>query len=91
MLRKHKIADKVAVIDLDVHHGDGNANMLATKPYCFVLNMFGEKKLPPKSSESNLDIALEDHTGDSEYLRLLEQVYLSLLVSSLTSFFIKQE
>ena len=79
MLRKHKIADKVAVIDLDVHHGDGNASMLATKPYCFVLNMFGEKNYPLKKPESNLDIALEDHTGDSEYLRLLEQVLPELI------------
>ena len=42
MLRQ-KLASKIAIIDLDVHHGDGNANLLADDSDCLILNMFGEK------------------------------------------------
>ena len=74
MLRENNLAQKIAVIDLDVHHGDGNASLLADKSFCFVLNMFGEKNYPLKKPDSDLDVALKDHTSDSEFLALLEQV-----------------
>ena len=79
MLRKQGLAEKVAVIDLDVHHGDGNASMLSSKPYCFVLNMFAEKNYPLKKPDSDLDIPLKDHTSDIEFLQLLEQALPELI------------
>lgn len=74
MLRKLGLAKKVAIIDLDVHHGDGNASMMTTKPHCFILNMFGAKNYPLKKPDSDLDVALLDHTTDADYLSQLEQV-----------------
>ena len=49
MARKQNLVKKVAIIDLDVHHGDGNATLLADHPDCFILNMFGEKNYPSKN------------------------------------------
>lgn len=63
---------KVLVIDLDVHQGDGTADILAADPSIFTFSMHGEKNYPFTKSRSDLDIALPDGTGDSEYLNMLQ-------------------
>lgn len=62
---------RVAIIDLDVHQGDGNAAILAGLPEVFVLSLHGAKNFPFRKVPSSLDIALADGTGDTDYLRAL--------------------
>ncbi len=62
---------RVLVIDLDVHQGDGTADILADEPRVFTFSMHAEKNYPVRKVASSLDIALKDGTGDSEYLEHL--------------------
>lgn len=64
-------ATRVAIIDLDVHQGDGNAAILANHPDVFVFSMQGEKNFPHHRVASNLDVDLPDGTEDDAYLRAL--------------------
>lgn len=59
---------RVAVLDLDVHQGDGNAALLAGRPGLFVVSVHGEKNFPFRKMPSDLDVALADGTGDRDYL-----------------------
>jgi len=64
-------ARRVAVIDCDVHQGNGTAAILARTPSVFTFSMHGRKNFPHDKQTSDLDIDLEDGTGDSTYLELL--------------------
>ncbi|MFP4003936.1 MAG: histone deacetylase, partial [Alphaproteobacteria bacterium] len=66
-------AARVAIIDLDVHQGDGNAAILKDTDEVFVFSMHGEKNFPFRKQESDLDVALPDHTEDDAYLRALAE------------------
>ncbi len=59
-----KLAARVAIIDLDVHQGDGNAAILAGRTDVFVFSMHGEKNFPFRKVASTFDIALPDGTED---------------------------
>ncbi len=63
--------ERVAVVDLDVHQGDGNAALLTGHPGAFVLSLHGEKNFPFRKVPSDLDVALPDGTDDRSYLRAL--------------------
>jgi acetoin utilization deacetylase AcuC-like enzyme len=65
------LAARVAIVDLDVHQGDGNAAILGQHPGMFVFSMHGEKNFPFRKVASTLDIALPDGTEDDAYLRRL--------------------
>ncbi|MCG8652650.1 MAG: histone deacetylase, partial [Pirellulales bacterium] len=65
--------ERVAIIDLDVHQGDGNAAILTPHGSVFVFSMHGEKNFPFRKCESDLDVALADGTGDETYLRVLAE------------------
>jgi acetoin utilization deacetylase AcuC-like enzyme len=65
------LAARIAIVDLDVHQGDGNAAILAANPAMFVFSMHGEKNFPFRKAISTLDIALADGTGDDVYLHRL--------------------
>lgn len=69
----------VAIIDCDVHQGDGTATILAGEPDVFTLSLHGEKNFPFRKAVSSLDIELPDGTGDAAYLAALrgglEQVF----------------
>ncbi|MEO1014645.1 MAG: histone deacetylase [Pseudomonadota bacterium] len=64
-------AARVAIIDLDVHQGDGNAAILAPRDDVFVLSVHGEKNFPFRKQSSDLDVGLPDGTEDAAYLRAL--------------------
>jgi acetoin utilization deacetylase AcuC-like enzyme len=64
---------RIAVIDCDVHQGNGTAAMLAADPALFTFSMHGLKNFPHDKETSDLDIALEDGTGDAEYLPALSR------------------
>ena len=63
--------ERIAIIDLDVHQGDGNAAILADNPSVFVLSLHGEKNFPFRKVPSTLDIGLPDGTEDQAYMRAL--------------------
>ena len=67
------LATRVAIVDLDVHQGDGNAAILRDHPAVFVFSMHGEKNFPFRKEASSLDIALADETEDDVYLRRLAE------------------
>ncbi|MDH6230429.1 acetoin utilization deacetylase AcuC-like enzyme [Mesorhizobium soli] len=62
---------KILVVDLDVHQGDGTADILRSEPRVFTFSMHGERNYPTRKIASDLDIALPDRTGDDAYLETL--------------------
>lgn len=67
------LATRVAIVDLDVHQGDGNASILAANPSVFVFSLHAEKNFPFRKCASDLDIGLPDGTEDQAYLRHLHE------------------
>lgn len=64
---------RIAIIDLDVHQGDGNAAILGRREDVFVLSVHGEKNFPFRKFASDLDIALPDGVEDDAYLAALHE------------------
>jgi len=64
---------RVVVLDCDVHQGNGTASILADDPTIFTFSIHGAKNFPFRKSKSDLDIELEDGTGDTVYLDMLEE------------------
>jgi acetoin utilization deacetylase AcuC-like enzyme len=65
----HKL--KIAVIDLDVHQGNGTASILQNNDSIFTLSIHGENNYPFKKEESDLDLGLADGCNDETYLHAL--------------------
>lgn len=74
-------ANKVMIVDLDVHQGNGSAKIFENDTSVFTFSMHGGKNYPMHKENSDLDIALNDGTEDNEYLLLLNQ-NLPLLLDS---------
>jgi len=66
-------AMQVAVIDLDVHQGNGTASIFRDDPSVFTLSVHGLKNFPFRKEVSDLDVDLPDGCGDADYLHALEQ------------------
>ncbi|MEF2276928.1 histone deacetylase [Deinococcus sp. YIM 134068] len=64
-------ARRVAVLDLDVHQGNGTAALLAGEDRAFTLSVHGERNYPFRKERSSLDLGLPDGVTDVEYLRVL--------------------
>ncbi|MBZ9966257.1 histone deacetylase [Mesorhizobium sp. BR1-1-2] len=67
-------ARNILVVDLDVHQGDGTADILAADPRVFTFSMHGERNYPARKIASDLDVALPDGTGDAAYLERLAAI-----------------
>jgi acetoin utilization deacetylase AcuC-like enzyme len=63
---------QVAIIDLDVHQGNGTASIFRDDPSVFTLSLHGQKNFPFRKEASNLDVDLRDGCGDDEYLLALD-------------------
>lgn len=72
---------QVLVVDLDVHQGDGTARIFEGDPGVFTFSMHAAKNFPHRKAESDLDLELEDGTGDAAYLARLDAVWPALLAS----------
>jgi len=65
---------RVAVIDLDVHQGDGTAHIFRGDPTVLTLSVHCKNNFPLRKQTSTIDVELDAGVGDEEYLRVLEQV-----------------
>jgi acetoin utilization deacetylase AcuC-like enzyme len=70
-IRSHRL--RAAVIDLDVHQGDGTAAIFAGDPNVLTVSLHGENNFPFRKQQSAIDVALPDGTGDAAYLDRLEE------------------
>ena len=64
--------ERILILDLDVHQGNGSAHIFANDPRVFTLSVHGERNYPFHKEMSNLDIGLPDGVTDAEYLHILE-------------------
>lgn len=69
----NKLAEKILIVDLDVHQGNGTAEIFQHDNAVFTFSMHGRNNYPFKKERSDLDIALDDGTRDEEYLRILKE------------------
>lgn len=72
-LLKKGLAQRILMIDLDVHQGNGTAQIFANHSDVFTFSMHGEKNFPFRKEQSDLDIGLEDGISDEAYLSILNQ------------------
>ena len=70
-LRRAGLARRAAVIDLDVHQGDGTAAIFSGDESVFTFSMHGANNFPFRKQKSSLDVELPDATTDAGYLRQL--------------------
>jgi acetoin utilization deacetylase AcuC-like enzyme len=78
-LLSNKLANRILIIDLDVHQGNGTAEIFQNEDRVFTFSMHAEHNFPFRKERSNLDIGLADGISDAEYLSILEQNLLPLL------------
>jgi acetoin utilization deacetylase AcuC-like enzyme len=64
--------ERVVIIDCDVHQGNGTAAILADDPTIFTFSIHAARNFPFRKERSDLDVELEDGTGDAAYLAALE-------------------
>lgn len=86
-LLDERIARKILVIDLDVHQGNGTAQIFRNEPRVFTFSMHGVNNYPLHKEASDLDIGLADHTNDAFYMSVL-QLNLDQLLSHVEPDFI---
>ena len=70
LLNARKV-NRIAIIDVDVHQGNGNSALLGDLPQIFIFSMHGRKNYPFIKVPSTVDIELEDGVGDDEYCTIL--------------------
>lgn len=73
------VVSKVLALDLDVHQGNGTADIFANEDRVYTFSMHGAKNFPMHKEYSDWDIGLEDGTEDEEYLSILYDVLSGLL------------
>jgi acetoin utilization deacetylase AcuC-like enzyme len=78
-LLTQKLSKQILIIDLDVHQGNGTAKIFEKEPRVFTFSMHGGHNYPFHKEHSDLDIPLKDGTGDTEYLRTLQNTLNELL------------
>lgn len=72
-LLNNQLSKKILIVDLDVHQGNGTAQIFQYDPRVFTFSMHGANNYPLHKEKSDLDIGLPDHTDDKNYLTLLER------------------
>ena len=70
--RLHRRLLRVAIVDLDVHQGNGSASIFSEDETVFTLSLHGAKNFPFRKERSDLDVDLPDGCSDEAYLRALD-------------------
>ncbi|UNZ00087.1 histone deacetylase [Zhouia spongiae] len=78
-LQHNQLAKKILMIDLDVHQGNGTAEIFQKDDSVFTFSMHGKNNYPFKKEKSDLDIELHDDMNDKEYLTILDNVLPKLI------------
>lgn len=73
-----QLCKKVLIADLDVHQGNGTAEICRSHPNIFTFSMHAKKAYPLRKQDSDLDISLEPETNDQTYLQLLTAALLQI-------------
>lgn len=73
VLQRDGLAERVAVIDCDVHQGNGTAAIFQNDPSVFTFSIHGEKNFPARKEQSRLDVHLPNGVSDEEYMAILRQ------------------
>jgi acetoin utilization deacetylase AcuC-like enzyme len=71
VLRRDGLISRAAIVDCDVHQGNGTATIFAGDDAVFTFSMHGAKNYPLFKAQSSLDVELPDGTEDQPYLRIL--------------------
>ena len=66
------LAGKILIVDLDVHQGNGNAEIFKENRNVFTFSMHSKSNYPAKKSISDLDVGLDDNLEDKEYIKILK-------------------
>ncbi|WP_109851228.1 histone deacetylase [Aquimarina sp. AU58] len=78
-LLQHGLAKKILIVDLDVHQGNGTAEIFENDDTVFTFSMHGANNYPFKKEKSDLDIELPNQTEDHEYLKILKETLPQLI------------
>jgi acetoin utilization deacetylase AcuC-like enzyme len=65
--------ERAAVVDCDLHHGNGTAAIFSDDPAVFTFSMHQERNYPAWKPPSDLDVGLNDGVGDEEYISILQR------------------
>ncbi|MGV6830396.1 MAG: histone deacetylase family protein [bacterium] len=85
-LQAKGLAKKVLIVDLDVHQGNGTAEIFKHDNSVFTFSMHGKSNYPFKKEESDLDIALDNDCDDATYLNLLFKTLPKLILEQQPDF-----
>jgi len=78
-LLENGLATKILIVDLDVHQGNGTAEIFQNDTAVFTFSMHGRSNYPFHKEQSDLDIPLENGTKDAEYLSILKETLPNLI------------
>jgi acetoin utilization deacetylase AcuC-like enzyme len=78
-LLKNKLSKRILIIDLDVHQGNGTAEIFKNNPNVFTFSTHGKTNYPFRKETSDLDIAFNDGTKDDEFLQTIANVIPKLI------------
>lgn len=79
---------RVAIIDLDVHQGDGTAAIVGGADRIFALSLHGDRNYPARKVDGHIDVGLPDGTGDADYLAALDDALARMLTRFAPTFLI---
>ena len=89
-LQRNQLAEKILIVDLDVHQGNGTAEIFGEDSSVFTFSMHGKKNYPFKKEKSDLDIELPSGTKDEEYLKKLKETLPKLIENQQPDFIFYQ-
>ena len=81
-----KLVTTILIVDLDVHQGNGTAEIFESNPDVFTFSMHGEKNYPFHKENSDLDLALEDGCSDEVFLNILQDTLPKLITQNQPDF-----
>jgi len=82
VLQRDALIDRAAIVDLDVHHGNGTAFIFESDPRVFTFSMHQQHNYPLWKPRGSLDIGLADGTGDAAFLEQLERALPAVMASA---------